>query len=222
MAIVNRKRKNTSSGGGGKKQKKISSAVASYNNVWTAPAPNRVELKYDVGQVTDPVLAAGEVRLLTTIANGAGADERIGRRIAYHDIEISWLYDQNAAHGVNYSKFWIVYDDSPVKALPAFTDIMVSAVPFTLQNPDTKGRFKIMYESMYTSYIDNTATQSAVVMQQASGHKVISLKGKTAQFTGITNTIGSIEKGAVYLVNVSYANAKDYFRFQNKIQYSDA
>jgi len=193
-----------------------------YNNVWTAPAPTRVELKYDVGQVASAVPSAGSINLISTIANGSGSSDRIGRRIAYHDIEIKWEFGMSASHAYNNVKTYIIYDNSPNGAAPIWTDLFVTAVPYSVQNPDTKGRFKIIWESNFISYDATTATFARCWFNNGAGHKVLSLKGKSAQFLGTTAGIADIEKGAIYFCMISDQNNVVQCNFQNKIQYSDA
>jgi len=194
-----------------------------YNNVTTAPAPTRVELKYDYGNIaTFAVDSTPAVVLLTTIANGSGSSDRIGKRIQYHDIELSWMWLTNASHGYNAANFMIVYDNSPNGALPAYTDILDTSAVTSLTNPDTRGRFTILFRTNFTDTYVTTATQAVVAAQGAQyGHKVVKCK-KTAQFIGTDATIASIEKGAIYLITNSYSDNVVALEFTNMIQYSDA
>lgn len=193
-----------------------------YNTVTTAPAPTRVELKYDIGQVVATLGNAGSVSLLSTIANGSGSSERIGKRIRFHDIEIIWEMTLAASHSLAHHKVWIVYDNSPNGILPNFTDIFTSQNAFTLANADTKGRFKILQEHRISSQDATASGFARCWFSNVSGHKVTSLKGKTAQFLGTTDSIADIEKGAIYVCYISDLTAVVTLNLQNKIQYSDA
>lgn len=192
-----------------------------YQNVSTAKAPTRVELKYDVGQITGSVAAAGSVALISTIANGTGSNERIGRKIKYHDVELVWNWLAAANHGPNHAKMWVVYDAQPNGVLPSFTDIFTLANPYCLQDPDTKGRFIVLFESNCYSHVNNASGLSVTQFTNNYGHKVISCM-RTAQFLGTTATISDIERGALYVCTVSSTDAVVSLNLENKIQYTDA
>lgn len=194
-----------------------------YTNVQTAPAPTRVELKYDYGELTTFAIdSTPAVILLTTIANGSGSSDRVGKRIQYHDIELKWLWLSNASHLNNSANFMIVYDSSPNGALPAYTDILRDSAVTSLQNSDTRGRFTILFETQYSDTYQTTATAAfAQNYGPVHGHKIIRCK-KMAHFIGTDSTIASIEKGALYLVTNSYADNVVALEFSNQIQYSDA
>jgi len=218
------KRKSTWKAGPSKRQKSAPTVRRTFNNATTAPAPTRVELKYDYGFVTTaPVDSTPSVTLLSTIANGTGSSDRIGKRIAYHDIEISWAWLYNADHSLNTAGFFIVYDNAPNGSLPAYTDIINDSSVTTLQNPDQRGRFKILFRTNFNSVDRTGATVARTAFQGPEfGHKIISLKGKGAHFIGTANTIASMEKGAIYLLTNSYADNVVALEFTNQIQYSDA
>jgi len=200
--------------------KKFRRTLPLYNNVVTAPAPKRVELKYDIGQVNQLVTATGNINLLSTIANGTDVQDRIGRKISYHDIEIIWDVNNAATHSLSNHKMWIIFDNAPNGANPVWSDIFTSTVPYTLMNADQKGRFKVICEEEIITWNDSTVGQA--VIDNVHGHKVLSLKGKNAQFIGTSAGISSIDKGAIYMCVISDAAGSVTVNLQNKIQYSDA
>jgi len=192
-----------------------------YSTSVTAPAPTRVELKYDDGTLSGNISSTPQVNLLTTIPNGSGASERVGRRILYHDMQIQWVWRFAANHGgPNHARFSIVYDSSPNGVAPAYLDIFAINGVEALQNPDTRGRFKILYESKCVTYNDTTTGE--IQYNNMNGNKVISLKGKSCQFIGTGFTIADIEKGAIYLVTNSSQNNVVALDFTNRIQFSDS
>jgi len=200
--------------------KKFKRTLPLYNNVVTAPAPKRVELKYDIGQTNQLVTVTGNINLLSTIPNGNDVQERIGRKISYHDIEILWSVNNIITHGLTNHKMWIIYDNAPNGSNPVWSDIFTSTVPYTLMNADQKGRFKVICEEEIITWNDSTSGQSWI--QNGMGHKVLSLKGKGAQFIGTGATIASIDKGAIYQCVISDGAGSVTVNLQNKIQFSDA
>lgn len=191
-----------------------------YNTVATAPAPTRVELKYDFGEFSQLMKSAGLVTLLSTVATGSGSNERIGKRIQYQDIEIGWHYRPNALFNGNKVQFLIVFDKQPNGTLPAYSQICQSTAVEAFANNDTRGRFKILYR---TEHIATNNTNGYSDHQGAwTGRKIISLKGMKAEYTGTGNAISDIERGAIYLVTQSYGNDLVLLEFVNRIQFSDA
>jgi len=194
-----------------------------YQSLTTAPAPTRVELKYDDGTLSTAISSTPGIILLSTIAVGSDAFERIGRRIKYHDMEMRWHWRFSANHGgPNHCKFAIVYDSGPNGVAPAYLDIYESTGVESLQNPNTRGRFKILFESHATSACNDPLGTGNMTWTNFNGKKMLSLKGKGAQYIGITNGIASIEKGAIYLVTNSVQNNVCSLDFKNRIQFTDA
>jgi len=191
-----------------------------YSTIATAPAPTRVELKYDYGEFNTLMKAAGTVILLSTIPNGNGSSERVGRRIQYHDIEIGWHYRPNATYNNHKVAFMIVYDSSPNGALPSYLSICQSTAVESFANSDTRGRYSILYRSENIS--TNNTNGMTYCQGQMTGRKVISLKNRKCHFLGTGATIADVEKGAIYLVTQAYADDLMLLEFVNRIQYSDA
>jgi len=202
---------------------KRSSRPTVYSSMATVPAPKRVELKYDDGSISGSVSSTPTLTLLSTVPSGSGASERVGRRISYYNMEIQWLWRFAANHGgPNHAKFAIVYDTSPNGVAPAYLDIYKNTGVESLSNPDTRGRFKILYESKCVSFTNDPAATGNATWTNFSGSKVISLKGKGAHYIGDLATIQSIEKGAIYLVTNSVQNNVNALDFTNRIQFSDS
>lgn len=192
-----------------------------YQAVRTAPAPRRVELKYDYGTVNGTVSNVPAVVSLLTVPNGNGSSERIGKMIQLHDMEISWHLRMNAVHNSNRASFMIVYDKSPNGVIASQTEILQSTDVNTLQNCDTRARFTVLFDNRWVT--TNTATgDCSYSLGGAQGHKIISLKGKKTSYIGTTQGIADIETGALYIVTNSYSNNVVALEFTNKIQFSDA
>jgi len=194
-----------------------------YSTVTTAPAPSRVELKYDDGVITGSISSTPAVTLLSTIANGSGSSERIGRRINYFNMEIRWQWRFASNHGgPNHAKFAIVFDTSPNGTLPAYADIYATTGTESLTNPDTRSRFKILYETNCVSYVNDPAATGGGNWNNFAGTRVIPLKGKQGHFIGTGATIASIEKGAIYIVTNSVQNNVNSLDLYNRIQFFDS
>lgn len=197
--------------------------IAMTGSLQTAPAPRRVELKYDDGRFSGAISATPAIVLLSTIQNGNGANERIGRRLTYFNIEMSWIWRFAANHGgPNHARFTVIYDNAPNGTAPAYLDMFVSTAVESLTNPDTRSRFTVLFDSRCISGVNDPAATGDMSWSNFNGHKTVSLKNKKAQYIGTLDTIGSIEKGAIYLVSNSYQNNVVALDFSNRIQFTDA
>jgi len=221
--VVGSKRKRTSSSGKPVKRSRLQGASKSYG--WGAPLTITVknpktELKYDSGGYGNNVPATGLVTLVSTVAQGAAPNERIGRRINWHSMECSMKFRHFSDADYLYSRIWFIYDRQPNGTLPTFTTIFKSAVPETILNTNFGHRFKILYSRGFCSS-RNIATGVMEGNVQFTNATKIDLKGLTASFTGSTDSIGDIEKGAIYACVVSTDNNISSITCEERFFYYD-
>lgn len=189
-----------------------------------AKAPGRVELKYDDGgSAVFSVLTAGALVLLSTIPNGTGPSERVGRAITYHDITVNYKVQPRNDTDLGGIRVLLVYDRQTNGVSPVITDIMTATNTLALYNANNRSRFKILYDRTHSSYYEATVA-GAGGRQSAPVHvinKNISLKGLRAHFLNIGAGIADIESGAIYMVVLTDINDANDFTETNRIQYTD-
>lgn len=173
-----------------------------YNPIQTAPAPKRVELKHDDG-LSSSALSAGTIILLSSIAQGAGDNQRIGKFIHYHSMNMNYYYYTTVANITRSVRVVLVYDKQPNGTLPASTDILETTSPFSLFKEVNRNRFNILFDKIH--YIDRQDTVGYASRPNNGGQNNvrISLKGKKACFYGATSGIADLSVGAIYLLLVS-------------------
>lgn len=142
----------------------------------------------------------GTITLIATIAQGAGVTQRIGKRAYYKSIQIRGAVDPNASTLTTKVAFIIVYDRRPTGALPAITDILVSASSVSFNNDNNSGRFQIVTRRDYF-LIGNNATPNTS-LSGVSIEEFIKFRREVVYKAAGTGAIGDIEQGALYLVTV--------------------
>lgn len=142
----------------------------------------------------------GSVTLLCTVPQGAGVNQRIGKKIMWSSIQMRGLVFANSATTLADAALIIVYDKRPTGALPAVTDILVSASSTSMNNNDNAGRFQIV-RRMDWVFAGNSTTPT-------TGKEIIGFD-HFAKFrrpcifkSAGTGAIGDIEEGALYYVCV--------------------
>lgn len=181
---------------------------------------NQVELKYDVGSLTDLISNIGSVILLTTIANGVDDFERIGKAINYYDCQGKFYMAPVAVHTGNVITISVVWDSEPHGAIPGYNTIFDTSTPNALPNQDFTNRFKILWQKTFSTTAD--APNSLVFNPAPTGDFSINLKGKMATFSGTSNGIADLQKGAVYFTYIASQSNVQQVVLRNKIGFFDA
>lgn len=140
----------------------------------------------------------GTITLLATIAQGAGVNQRIGKKAMYASIQMRGAVAAGTTGTVSDAAIIFVYDRRPTGALPAITDILVAAAPSAMNNDDNSGRFQIVRRLDFVMIGNITAPAAGGEMFNADMfHK---FRRQVVFKAAGTGAIGDIEEGALYLV----------------------
>lgn len=147
----------------------------------------------------------GSVTLLNTIPQGAGSSERIGKRVALKSLQCRGTVYANAAVTLVDVAFMIVYDKRPTGALPAITDVLLTATPASMNNDVNSGRFRILKRVDHV--LIGSAANNYTACSAFNNDWYLDLRGLPQVFKAAgTGAIADIEEGALYLITVG-ANA---------------
>lgn len=147
----------------------------------------------------------GTLTLMATIAQGTSVNQRVGKKIMYASIQIRGRVFSGTACTTTDTAFIIVYDRRPTGALPAITDVLVSASAGSMNNDDNSGRFQIVRRQDHT-LVGNTTTP-ATGKECFSVDDFIKFRRPAVYKAGAAGTIGDIEEGALYLVTIGVTAA---------------
>lgn len=164
----------------------------------------------DTGQFNVPCDVAGSVALVNVIPQNATVNGRVGKRVALKSLQIHGFFFPNIGGVINNCMAMIVLDrQSNGAALPAITDIMVSANANDFANDAKNKRYKILRR--YDCVLSGTtgAVAPCTDCPTANWNDYIKLNNfvmewNTSAATGVQATI---EKGAIYLVTVGTSAA---------------
>lgn len=161
----------------------------------------------DLAAATYALDTTGSVTLLNTIAQGAAVTQRVGKKVIMKGLQCRGRLVANADAVINDVAFMIVYDKRPTGALPAITDILVTAGPGSMNNDNNSGRFRILKRSdeiliggtSLTGVVANTLTEGTA----KSCDWWLDLKSAPTTYkAAATGAIADIEEGALYLVTI--------------------
>lgn len=168
-----------------------------------APGTTRETGYVDVASASYALDTTGSVTLLNTVAQGAGVLQRVGKKIILKSLQCRGVIANNSTAAGNDVAYLIVYDKRPTGALPAVTDILVTANSNSFNNDANSGRFVVLKRFDDVLLGNAAAAASYTDCMQKSADFYLDLGGKPTAFKAAgTGAIGDIEQGALYLVTV--------------------
>lgn len=145
----------------------------------------------------------GSVTLLNTVAQGASVNQRVGKKIVMKGLQCRGYINNGTTASVNDIAVLIVYDKRPTGALPAVSDILVSANANSLNNDANAGRFRILKRVDDVLCGNAAAAASYLDSMYKPMDWWLDLKSSPVVYkAAATGAIGDIEEGALYLVTV--------------------
>ena len=139
----------------------------------------------------------GSIALLATIAQGAAQTQRIGRKIQLKSIQVRGMVTADNTTIATKGTWFIVYDKRPDGALPAITDILVSASSRSMTNSVNVGRFQIICRKDYSIVGNDTTAGQQTDKSHYSVEKFIKINKRVVFKAAGTGAIGDIEQGAL-------------------------
>jgi len=157
----------------------------------------------DLASGTFNCSTTGTISLVNTVPQGASVNQRIGKKIMMKSVQFRGRLQAGNTTTVADAAALLVYDKRPQGALPAITDILVTANSASFNNDVNADRFRILRRWDWTvTGNDNTAGQQTAA-SATSFDEFVSLKGLPQVFNAAgTGAIGDISEGALYLVTV--------------------
>lgn len=154
----------------------------------------------DLAVANYPMDTTGSVTLLATIAQGTAVTQRVGKKVVIKSIQCRGQAYAGTTATLNDCAYMLVYDKRPTGALPAVTDILVSAASNAFNNDANSGRFRIL-KRMDFRLVGNSTTP--VVDSASADADFFLVVNQIEVFKAAgTGAIADIEEGAIYLVTV--------------------
>lgn len=149
-------------------------------------------------------------QLLNGISQGAGSDERIGRKITLKSLLFRWVFSVTGTptagtHTVAPYRIVIFYDKAPNGVAPSMTELFTASNINAIVNLGYKDRFVILRD--FYPQRDQQATPNwDNGFWSLAGSEFVKLPNLDQQFIATGNTISSIGTGAIYWSWVTTAN----------------
>lgn len=147
----------------------------------------------------------GDIQLLATIAQGAAVTQRIGKKVMIRSIQLRGYAHAGTAGTYNTGAIILVYDRRPTGALPAVTDILVTANATAMNNDTNSGRFQILRRKDFLIIGNTTDYDNDKCVVQLDDF--VTVNRKSVFKAAGTGAIGDIEEGAMYIVTVGIRGA---------------
>ncbi len=145
----------------------------------------------------------GSITLIATVAQGTTTSERVGKRIVWKSLQAHGSSSNGTTATRNDCSFLIVYDRRPRGALPAITDVLVTANSRSFNNDAFSGRFAILKRVDYVLMGQGGAGTLTGNGFSKNVDFFLDLRKLKCNFAAAgTGAIGDIEEGSLYLVTV--------------------
>lgn len=155
----------------------------------------------DLASAVYPLNTTGSITLIATVAQGVSVNQRVGKKAVWKSLQMRGVMNADTTTTVAAGAALIVYDRKPTGALPAITDILVSANSGAFLNDVNSDRFQIVRRFNY-NIVGNTTTPATGGEAEVID-EFIDLKKRPVEFNAAgTGAIGDLAKGALYLVTV--------------------
>jgi len=155
----------------------------------------------DLAYAAYPLNTTGSITLIATIAQGVSVNQRKGKKALLKSLQLRGYAVTEATTLDTRCAFMIVYDREPTGALPAITDILVTATPQSFLNDVNSDRFQIVRR--FDFCLSGSGTVPVTGNEVLAIEEYVKLQKRPIQFgAAATGAIGDISKGALYLVSV--------------------
>lgn len=185
------------------------------------------ELKViDVAQGPTNNTNTGVLTLVNGVGQGSDFTQRIGRKVCLKSLLINWSTSQAgvSTEAGEVVRMMLIYDSQTNSAsLPATTDVLLTADPFSAMNLNNRDRFKILYDKRATLnpavYTASVLTAGAPVLRFYS--KYLKLNHEMI-FSGTGSTIGSIQTGSIFsLVITTSGTGSSTYNLTTRLRFLD-
>lgn len=162
------------------------------------PYPSNIERKFLDTAIVDDVSTTASITALNAMNSGTTASNRIGRRILMKSLQVRALIEREdpASTTAEHMRMMVVYDRQANGALPAITDILVTASVEALRNMANVGRFFVLFDE----FID--VSTAAGGRSQQSFNKFVKFNLPVFYNAGIAGTVADIATGSLLMVYV--------------------
>lgn len=169
-----------------------------YDNTVRRATPQEVNY-VDLASASYGASTTGSITLISTIAQGASVNQRIGKRAYYKSLLMRGHVVSGTTTTIADCGYMIVYDKRPTGALPLITDILTGITTYAFMNDNNTGRFEVIRRKDFIN-IGNSATPSTG-LEGYSLDEFIPLNKRPITFESVgTGAIGDIDMGALYFV----------------------
>lgn len=155
----------------------------------------------DIASANYEMSTTGTITLLNTVAQGVSVSQRVGKKWRMSTLQFRGKWTSGASSTIPDGALLVVYDKRPTGALPAITDVLVSADSKAFNNDVNADRFVIV-KRWDKTFAGNTSTPATGKEVYGFDHTVNLRNRLVVNKAAGTGAIGDIEQGALYMITV--------------------
>lgn len=144
------------------------------------------------------VTAAAVITLLNGVTQGVNANERVGKKVTWRSILLRMLVGPGATPTSFPFRIMLVWDKQTNAAAPTLVQLLASTSIVSPNLMDNRARFAVVLD--WVDFID-------IAGKSFAPRQVYIRKNFQTIFSGITNTVGSIASGSLYLFVIGGSTA---------------
>lgn len=161
----------------------------------------------DLAATTYAMDTTGSITLLNTVAQGASVNERIGKKYMIKSVQFRGHAQAQNTTTITDGAALLVYDKRPTGALPAITDILVSASSQAFPNDNNTDRFLTLRRWDFTIVGNNLTAGQQTDRTMINFDEYVKVGKVCVCKAAGTGAIADIAEGALYLVTVGSSAA---------------
>lgn len=189
--------------------------------------PANSEFKWvDYASHADELDTTGTITLVNGVAEGTGADQRVGRVVfnkAYSVLgKVS--YEGSATTQSQGVRIALVWDKFPGGDLPTILDIYDSVNAKSFTKLDSRARFTVLKDVTWALSAHNTTSSTLMYSGGPTAYLVdftVNLGDRRTIYSGTGATVGSIQTGALYMLTMGDEAQGGDFRRVSRHLYID-
>jgi len=195
-----------------KKYDAVSIAKHAARGVWYLKGLVNSEMLHNQSIGSTTTNNAGTMTLLNGMAQNDTSSGRTGNSVLMRNVHLRLGFEQHASASITTYRVILLWDTQQQgDTLPAVTDVLESASPYSPLSTASAGRFKILKSWFFTTDDNKAQTKLLQLYKQFRVH---------TRYNGTANT--DIQKNGLYLMTISdQATNVPTFRYSWKVGYHD-
>lgn len=182
---------------------------------------NAPEHKFiDTTAATYLATTTGSVTLINGIATGTDYNNRLGRKVEFTSVHVKgYVYPEDTTVVESFARLMVVWDSDVDGVAPTITDILAQSSSISFNNLNNRNRFRVLINEEFAIGAVQSTISATVGSTTGSPtvypiDRFVKLPSLVQIAQGTTNTVASIQEGALWMVVIGNNGASNGSIFQ--------